>query len=373
MSRTALVVGGTGPTGPHVVKGLQGRGFEVTILHRGTHEIPELADLEHIHADPHFHESIDDAVGSRRFDVVIGTYGRLRHVAAAFAGRCDEFIGVSGVPAYEGYHEPETCWPHGMAIDVAEDAVVERQAVDGESAATRFSRSIHDGERVVMGLHDEGAFSASLFRYPSIYGPRQLYPRDWSIIRRVLDGRRSIILADSGLTLLTRCSAPNAAQFLLSAVDRPEAAAGETFNVADLQQYSLRQWTQMVSRFAGRELAIESLPFELAGPGRDLFPVPHHDHGLVSTHKARVLLGYQEAVPAATALQASVEWYIDNPPSRKTLDAMIDRFDYEAEDRTVEQFRRATADLLAAQAQAQTAEHPYAHPTTAGATDHRGR
>jgi nucleoside-diphosphate-sugar epimerase len=38
----ALVVGGTGPTGPFIVNGLLQRGYKVTIFHRGTHEIPEI-------------------------------------------------------------------------------------------------------------------------------------------------------------------------------------------------------------------------------------------------------------------------------------------------------------------------------------------
>ena len=37
--QTALVVGGTGPTGPFIVNGLRERGYRVTIFHRGTHEI----------------------------------------------------------------------------------------------------------------------------------------------------------------------------------------------------------------------------------------------------------------------------------------------------------------------------------------------
>lgn len=373
MTRTALVVGGTGPTGPHVVGGLQERGFEVTILHRGTHETDELADVEHLHADPHFREPVEEVVGVRRFDVVISTYGRLRHVAAALAGRCSDFIGVSGVPVYQGYHEPESRWPRGMSIGTTEDAVVPRPPDADESASARFARAIHDGERSVLALHDGGAFRASLFRYPSIYGPRQLYPRDWSVIRRVLDGRRRVILPDGGLTLLTRCAAPNAAEFLLAAVDQPMAASGEIFNVADLQQYSLRQWTQLVAQFAGGELDVVSIPFELAGPGRDLFPLPHDDHGLVSIHKARTVLGYVEAVPAVDALRASVEWYLEHPPAARTLEGMVDAFDYAAEDRLIARFEEMAAELRAGQGEAKTADHPYAHPTTAGATDHRGR
>ena len=41
--RTAIVVGGTGPTGPHVVRGLLDRGFAVTIVHTGRHEREEIA------------------------------------------------------------------------------------------------------------------------------------------------------------------------------------------------------------------------------------------------------------------------------------------------------------------------------------------
>ncbi len=80
----ALVVGGTGPTGPFLVKGLQKRGYTVTILHRGTHEIPEIGpEVEHIHADPHFRETLDAALAHRTFDLVLATYGRIRFVAEA--------------------------------------------------------------------------------------------------------------------------------------------------------------------------------------------------------------------------------------------------------------------------------------------------
>ena len=38
-NKTALVIGGTGPTGPFIVEGLVERGWEVTILHRGFHDV----------------------------------------------------------------------------------------------------------------------------------------------------------------------------------------------------------------------------------------------------------------------------------------------------------------------------------------------
>jgi hypothetical protein len=42
VSPRALVIGGTGPTGPFIVNGLRARGYATAILHRGTHEIDEI-------------------------------------------------------------------------------------------------------------------------------------------------------------------------------------------------------------------------------------------------------------------------------------------------------------------------------------------
>ena len=62
MPRTALVIGGTGPTGPCVIEGLLQRGYRVSILHRGVHEVELPAEVEHIHADPHFTATLTEAL-----------------------------------------------------------------------------------------------------------------------------------------------------------------------------------------------------------------------------------------------------------------------------------------------------------------------
>ena len=44
----ALVIGGTGSTGPYIIDGLLNRGYEVTMLHRGVHEIELPEEVEHL-------------------------------------------------------------------------------------------------------------------------------------------------------------------------------------------------------------------------------------------------------------------------------------------------------------------------------------
>src|ERR1700759_4500309 len=96
MSRPrALVIGGTGPTGPHVIRDLHRRGFSVALLHAGHHEVDLDAPLAaHIHADPHFRETLEPALGGQTFDVVVAQYGRLRVIADVLRGRTERLIAI---------------------------------------------------------------------------------------------------------------------------------------------------------------------------------------------------------------------------------------------------------------------------------------
>ena len=164
-------------------------------------------------------------------------------------------------------------------------------------------------------------------------------------MKRVLDGRRYVILPDNGLTITTRCAARKAAQFVLRAVDHPKSAAGAVFNVADHQQFTLRQWTQLASTCAGRELEVVSLPFESPARPDDRSPFPHDDSSLYSTDKARKLLDYRDVIGSREALGEEVAWYIDHPPDDDVVARMKDRFAYE--DALLARWSDLTASLRA--------------------------
>jgi len=163
----ALVVGGTGATGQLVVAGLVERGYEVTILHRGTHEPPELLGVAHLHADPHFEAPLREALETRDFDVVLGMYGRAAIVSGVVRGRCDHYISISGAPVYAGYNSPGLTAPFGMAIGASEDGTLaDAMSVAAEVApiGVSFARRILSTEQTVPANHP----SATIFRSPMI-------------------------------------------------------------------------------------------------------------------------------------------------------------------------------------------------------------
>src|ERR1700723_473216 len=93
---------------------------------------------------------------------------------------------------------------------------------------------VQQTEDAILARHQDGTFNLTHLRYPNLYGPRQLAPREWSVVRRILDGRRTVPVIDGGLTLESRAYVENAAHAVLLVVDEPVISAGQTYHVADL-------------------------------------------------------------------------------------------------------------------------------------------
>jgi nucleoside-diphosphate-sugar epimerase len=342
---TALVVGGTGPTGPHVIDGLLARGHEVTILHRGVHEPDDLVDVEHIHADPHFSETVEAALGTRTFDVVVVMYGRVKVLASIFAGRCRQLVATTGIVLYENALEPGRLRPRGMKVMAREAG-----PLAGERGPShRFSTLVLDAERAVFDVAASGGYQATTIRYPAIYGARNPVPYEWSVIRRVRDGRPYMLVVDGGQEIVSRCAAENAAHAILCVADRPDVANGRAYNVADRDQYTTAQWIEIVTDILDAQLEIVSLPADIAmATYAELHPMPNqYSHLLVDTSAIRTDLGFVDVVAAEQAIAAYVHWLEAHPPQPGAYPGFIDEFDYAAEERLVAAYREAMEGLRA--------------------------
>jgi nucleoside-diphosphate-sugar epimerase len=342
----ALVVGGTGPTGPPLVDGLLARGYDVTLFHTGRHELPDGPDVRHIHGSPFDLESITSSLGTETFDVVVATYGRVKVLAQHFAGKCGHFLVVGGTPVYAGYVNPHELFPTGMQLPVREKTHP-LVALDAARYAGYNVAPIRATEDFVFGLGSEGAFGATYLRYPTIYGPRNPHGWEWTVVRRVLDGRPWMILSDDGRGIHSRAGARNAAQAILLSIDRPEASMGNAYNVADDDLVSIRQWAELVADAAGRRLEIKSLPGELASPGWAVIAFGYMGTAscVLDTSAMRNDLGYQDVLPLREGLVETVEWMLANVDEMHANPNITDPFDYAAEDRLVAAYERSMAEL----------------------------
>jgi len=367
----ALVIGGTGPTGPFIVRGLLDRGYRVSVLNRGMHDTPEIPPaVERIRGDPHFRETLSEALGGRTFDLAVATYGRLRYVAELLRGHAGRVVTVGGSPGMRGSRQPERLFPSGLRTPMPEDAPRVESAEE-----FHFGYLARISEDAVLAAHEAGDYVVTHLRYPIIYGPRQLRPAEWQIIARVRDGRRHVVVPDSGLTLITRGYSENMAQAVLLAVDHPETAGGRIYNCGDVHQLTLAQWIEVIARELGSELELISVPGPLAYPARDILinrRISHHQ--LFDMHAIRADLGYRDHVSPLDALRSTVRWYLEHPPE-ETGEMKANRAaHYRTEDEMLAIVREATSRLEAVEHVDPDYRHPYAHPRRPGEEkDHHGR
>lgn len=338
---TALVIGGTGPTGPHVVDGLRERGHKVTILHTGRHETDLIGpDVEHIHTDPFDVDATASSLGDRSFDLAVVMYGRLRDLSALLVDRCAHFVSIGGVGVYLGFANPDELQPQGLTVPQPHQAPL---VGDGESF--RKLRRIRQTEEAVLEHHPR----AIHLRYPQLYGPRQLLPREWPYVRRALDHRPHIIVPDGGLTVKSQAWVENAAHATLLACDAPTPALGNIYNVADEQALSLRQLAEIVALELDHDWEIEAVPYELAPCTRPMLTSWSSSHRVLDIGPTIRDLGYRDIVPAPEAWRRAVRWLVENPieyggPIEQRLQ---DPFDYDAEDRLLAAWARAKIQVAA--------------------------
>ena len=263
---------------------------------------------------------------------------------------------VGGTPVYAGYVNPHELFPTGMRLPVREKTHP-LVAVDAERYAGYNVAPIRITEDFVFDLGRSGAFGATYLRYPTIYGPRNPHGWEWTVVRRVLDGRPWMILSDDGRGIHSRAGARNAAEAILLSIDRPQVSMGNAYNVADDDLVSIRQWAEVVAEAAGGGLEIRSLPGELPSPGWAVIAFGYQGTAscVLDTSALRNDLGYRDVLPLREGLVETVEWMLDNVDEMHANPNITDPFDYAAEDRLMAAYERAMADLA-----------EVAHPFTEG-------
>ncbi len=357
--KTALVVGGTGPTGPFIVNGLLERGYDVSIFHGGFHEVDFAGEVTHIHGDPHFPETIRESLGRETFDVVIAQYGRLRHLVEHFRNRTGHMVAIGAASGLLARRDaPE--WGILGRPEVLEE---ELHILETDKDENKFGFRMAEAARELLEAHEAGHFRATYLGYPILYGPRQPGSREWSIVRRVLDGRKKIILADGGIKLESRGYVENVANAPLLAIDSPEVSAGNSYVVADLEVHSMRQRVQAIAALMDHQFDIVDMPFDIAKPCYPLYR-NNRNHRVVTSRNIRRDLRYRDEVSAEVGLRRTVEWLVAHRPESggETEKQLGDPFAYEDEDRLIADWEDWNSRRPAFEFDVPEYAHIYRHP-----------
>jgi hypothetical protein len=319
--------------------------------------------VRHIHGDPHFPESIASALGSREFDVVVAQYGRLRHIAEHLRSRAGHVVAIGGAMTPLAAPTDARWGPMGRPAVVRER---DRHPLCTD-ADDRLGFRIAQAAAAFLATGETGAFRATYIAYPTLYGPRQPGSPEWSIVRRLRDRRRQIIVPDGGLRIESRAFVRNVAVAPLLAVDRPSVSEGQSYVVADRNLYTVRQRIEFIVRQMGAEVELIDMPYAIATPAHPLYRTGP-DHRATGADRIREELGYSDIFDTASGLAQTVEWLL--AASRGAISEIEsqlgDRFDYEFEDELITRWQQTTAALPQPGDGPYTYSHVYRHPAKPG-------
>lgn len=345
-----LVIGGAGVTGTPIVNGLLKRHCEITVLGRGQRALPFGDKVKTLIADPYAKDSIVPALAGKQFDVAIATYGRLRYVAQGLTGHTTRLISVGGAaPIYTGWGEMtspnpwETTQPTPLLLS-------EDHALASAPTEDRFAQMVRKTEEEVMQLHAAGVFNVTHLRYPLVYGPNNICPAEWCLVRRANEQRRPLITPAGSLTIVSRGFADNMAHAILLAVENPEASAGQIYNLRDDQLLHNHEWVTRVGDLLKHRFDMIDIPFSQLPSGFRAAPpqLLYRHHGLPSIDKIKQQLGYRDIVSVEEALERTVHFYLRHPVAAgsEAEQNLGDPFDYDYEDALIAAWQNHCHDFV---------------------------
>jgi hypothetical protein len=161
------------------------------------------------------------------------------------------------------------------------------------------------------------ARGGTALRLAMIYGEHDGQRREEFILRRVRAGRPRIPIG-AGTSLDTRCYVGDVASAVLAALDHPEAAAGQVFNVGDPVTDTVRDYAVRILAAAGCAAELVTVPEALVPDDMEATgSIPQHF--LVDSRKAMTQLGWRPTDPAQT-IPISVRWHLAHPPTDPAQD-----------------------------------------------------
>ena len=328
--RTALIVGGTGQIGRAAAERLADDRWEVTLAARA-----EAADVEFPvrildRTEP---GALEAAVGDGvdlLVDVVAYTLADAQQLVA-LRGRIGSVIAISSASVYAD--------GEGLTFDSQEHGLFPRFPVPvgerqptiapGEDSYSSRKRAIE------LALLEHEDLRATVVRPGAIHGLHGRFPREWYFVKRILDGRRFVVLARRGASRFQTTATANLAELIRLAARRPRR---RVLNCGDPDAPTAVEIARACSAALDHEFT------EILLPGREQGSLGDHPWNtpspvVLDMSESALDLGYRPVATYEAAAAETCRWLVEHTRGRDWREALPEAlahmepmFDYEAED-----------------------------------------
>ncbi len=318
-----LIIGGTQFIGPHVARHLYGQGHDITVFHRGEHEAALPPGIRHVRSPlasvPV--QRFPDVLTRPAPDAILHMFpvgeADAQALMARFTGIAGRVVGISSGDVYRAYGrvlglEPGPPEPGSLSETAALRQVFfphrHRGGLPGDWT--------HSYEKILVEhvLLGNPALPGTILRLPAVYGPGDPHRRLRPYVKRMLDGRRRI-LVDARLAAWrwSHGYVENVAHAIALAVTS-EHAVGRVYNVAEAGTPTMAERIRGIGRLLAWDGEVIAMPAA---------QLPPHLHSalamtqdlIMNTDRIRRDLGYHERVDMDRGLEHTIAWERDQPPA----------------------------------------------------------
>jgi len=338
-----LVIGGNGFIGVPLVHELSHGGHKIAILRRHAGPADFGPDVVVIQGDrnrlPEYRARLQQFAPDVIIDLILSSGEQARQLMQTVAGIAQRVVAVSSMDVYRAWgvlHGVEPGRLEPLPLKETSALRTTRHLYSPEAVKSMqgiFTWLTDDYDKVTVEevIASDPSIPATILRLPMVYGPGDPLHRFFPLLKRLIDERPSIILsADFAAWRGPRGYVENVAHAIAVAATS-EVAAGRVYNVCEEPCYSELDWQLMIAKQAGWSGKFVVLPTDQT-PKHLLLPGNTAQHIVASSELIRAELNYSEVIGIDQAMQRTIDWEQQHPPS--TINQQ--QFDYDAEDAALE-------------------------------------
>jgi nucleoside-diphosphate-sugar epimerase len=299
--RRALVVGGRGFIGRHVVNALLDAGGVVTALALSVPpEIGKRGGVEHMTADFRDPDSLGRTLAGRKFDYVVNAGGYIDHRPYFSGGRSlidQHFVATMNLLDLVKGLELKGYVQIGSSDEYGSMEAPQKENTREMPIAPYSLAKVASNHLVQMLYRTEG-LPGVIVRGFLVYGPGQDHHR---FLPQVILGclADEIFETSAGMQLRDFCYIEDFVSAILLAMTKKEAH-GKVFNIASGQPISIREVIEkVVSMVGGGKPDFAKIPYR-AGENMTLY---------ADTSLAKEILGWHPVTPLDEGLRKTIAWY----------------------------------------------------------------
>ncbi|GAA2102441.1 NAD-dependent epimerase/dehydratase family protein [Microlunatus panaciterrae] len=308
-----VMIGATGHVGSYLVPRLVNAGHQVLAVSRG--------QREPYHPDPAW-DRVERLQIDRTAEEDSGTFGRrIADLEAEVVIDMVCFTAKSAGQLVEGLRgrvrqllHCGTIWVHGLST------VLPMREDDPKTPIGDYGTNKLAIEELLLAETRSGGLASTIIHPGHISGP------GWPVINPVgnldpavwttLATGQSLLVPGLGAETMHHVHADDVAQLFQLALEKPDAALGESFHAVSERALTVRGYAEAAARWFGQHAQLEQVSWEeFRRRTDDQHAAASWDHlsrsQVASIDKARRLLGYQPAYSSDEAAREAVTWLVE--------------------------------------------------------------